>query len=525
MARVKLSPLLAELKGSIHNITFQKSIGGDIARLKPFLKQFRSESQQLNQSRLSYLINQWHGLTNAQRSQWNQFAIYSRHKYRKNSALILNGYYLFLKYNLLRLIAGLSVFTAPHFWSPEMIELDVEITASPGNFFVAYGEGGNTLAWSNDGINWTGLGEYILDLVAYDGCWNNTLFAGVGEGTNSLAYSYDGKTWYGLGSSIFTLCGYDVCWNGSLFVATGQGGNTLAHSSSGTSWTGQGTSIFSTVGRGVCWNGSKFVAVGMGGNSIAHSSSGTSWTGLGTSIFSSSGWSVCWNGTLFVATGYGTNTLAYSYDGINWTGLGTSIFSATGHGVAWNGSLFVATGIGTNTLAYSYDGINWTGLGTSIFLGAGYNVSWNGSLFVATGAGGNTLAYSSNGINWTGLGTSIFSSTGYGVCSINAPCIYPPVFPSLKFDFGADLIGYGQAAVLKLSRPYNNPVCFQTNKCRVIQFDYTQPSPYQINDLYQTLFGVHPEPGLYLMTEFQIFADDNARVFPRFHYVLEVQTL
>jgi hypothetical protein len=43
--------------------------------------------------------------------------------------------------------------------------------------------------------------------------------------------------------------------------------------------------------------------------------------------------------------------------------------------------------------------------------------------------GANTIAYSSDGITWQGStnGNSIFSQA-YGVCSKNAPNLYPPVY-------------------------------------------------------------------------------------------------
>jgi hypothetical protein len=42
----------------------------------------------------------------------------------------------------------------------------------------------------------------------------------VGSGTNSLAYSFDGINWTGLGESMF-LIGLDVEWNGKMWVAVG----------------------------------------------------------------------------------------------------------------------------------------------------------------------------------------------------------------------------------------------------------------------------------------------------------------
>jgi hypothetical protein len=304
------------------------------------------------------------------------------------------------------------------------------------NIWVAVGCGTNTLAYSSDGLTWTGLGTSIFSSSGYDVAWNGTRFVAAGAGTNTLAYSSDGINWTGLGPIVFSNNGSAIAWNGTRWVAGGYSGNSLAYSSDGITWTGLGNSIFSDSCSGIAWNGTRFVAVGYGtANTIAYSSDGINWTGVSgsTSIFSSGGRRVAWNGTRFVAVGIGTNTLAYSSDGINWIVVpnSTSIISTNGFGIAWNGTRFVAIGQGsTNTLAYSSDGIKWTGLGTSIFGGWGIGIAWNGTRFVAGGnatSSNNTIAYSSDGTSWTGLGKSIFSEYSYGIASCPAPELTPPV--------------------------------------------------------------------------------------------------
>ena len=155
--------------------------------------------------------------------------------------------------------------------------------------------------------------------------WTGSRWVAVGEGTNSIAWSNDGITWTGLGTIMFSR-GAGIAWNGSRLVAVGVGTNTLAYSDdNGLTWTGLGTSIFSTAGRAVAWDGTRFVAVGSGTNTIAYSTDGITWTGVGTSIFSSDGRAVAWNGTRWIAGGSGTNTLAWSNNGITWNGLGTTV--------------------------------------------------------------------------------------------------------------------------------------------------------------------------------------------------------
>ena len=50
-----------------------------------------------------------------------------------------------------------------------------------------------------------------------------TLWVAGGQGTNSLAWSENGTNWNGLGLGIFSTVGYGIAWNGSIWVAAGYG--------------------------------------------------------------------------------------------------------------------------------------------------------------------------------------------------------------------------------------------------------------------------------------------------------------
>jgi hypothetical protein len=242
-------------------------------------------------------------------------------------------------------------------------------------------------------------------------------------GANTLAYSNNGINWTGLGNSVFSGVGQSVVWNGTMWVAAGAGTNTLGYSYNGTIWLGSGASVFTTSGYGMAWNGFLWVATGMGTNTLAYSYNGVNWTGLGATTFTTAGQSVAWNGIMWVAVGLGTNTVAYSYNGYNWTGLTTTVFGTAGYGVAWNGQIWVAAGTGTNAMAWSTTGITWTGLGTTVaavgYLNTGYSVSWNGQQWLASGSGvqGN-IVYSPNGKSWYPTTNTMFSNV-YGVGNNN----------------------------------------------------------------------------------------------------------
>ena len=225
------------------------------------------------------------------------------------------------------ILIGISEGDIPHM-APIYVSLGI---------WVAAGDGTNTLAWSEDGKVWTGLGTTIFSGQGFGVAYNGSIWVATGYGTNTLAWSTDGKNWTGLGKGTFSPTGFAVAWNGSLFVAVGQGTNTIAWSTDGKVWTGLGTGTFARAGTGIAWNGTLWVAVGYrygGANTIAWSTDGKVWTGLGTGTFDFSGWALAWNGTLWVAVGDEINTIAWSTDGKTWTGLGNAIFSVTGYGVA-----------------------------------------------------------------------------------------------------------------------------------------------------------------------------------------------
>ena len=311
-----------------------------------------------------------------------------------------------------------------------------------------------SIVYSSDGVSWNAATnnpfstsvntETVTNDGGYSVAWNGTRWVAVGQGTNhTMAYSNDGIWWTGLGKNIFSTTGSGVAWNGSLWVAVGSGTNTIAYSNDGITWTGLGTnSPLSTAGYGVTWTGTAWLAVGGPGTvsrsvyngagnliqlisgqgtvTMAYSYDGITWTKVTDSeiIFSSTGNAVKWNAGLYsiesppvpkyitVAVGQGTNTIAYSLDGSNnWIAVtgSTNIFSTAGRGVAWNGTMWVAVGQGTNTIACSGNGINWAPVtnSTSIFSTMGWNVTWNGKIWLAVGEGTNKIAYSTDALTWT----------------------------------------------------------------------------------------------------------------------------
>jgi hypothetical protein len=144
---------------------------------------------------------------------------------------------------------------------------------------IACGEGSNTLAYSNDGIYWKGLGKNIFNTRANKAVWNGTLWVAVGTGNFWTAYSYDGIAWYGSDKILLTE-GYDIAWNGTVFVAAGYGNTTpLVASTDGINWYNIPSSsfVFSNYASSVQWTSKIWIAYGSGGNTTAYSSSTDAW--------------------------------------------------------------------------------------------------------------------------------------------------------------------------------------------------------------------------------------------------------
>lgn len=353
--------------------------------------------------------------------------------------------------------------------------------ARGSNKWIAAGEGtATTLMFSYTGTVWYSLGKSIFSVRGKSVAWNGVQWVAVGEGTNSIAYSLDGVSWTGLGTSIFTV-GTSVAWSGSLWVATGSNTNTLAYSADGSNWTGLGTSVFSQVGTSVAWGG-RWVATGQGDNTLAYSADGLSWTGLSTTVFQQAGTTVAWNGSQWLAGSSDTvNKFAVSVNGSNWTGITESVLSNV-NAVSYAASNWIATGEGSNTLAYSANGSNWTGVTASTIFRTGYALAnsepisppvssnipvfvtgssanmyvtndsvtwstvttpftdtintmiWTGKLWVAGGPGSPQLAYSADGTNWTGVTLTIMNAV-YGLA----------IGPNSIIAVGSGMGGYTRA--------------------------------------------------------------------------------
>ena len=202
-----------------------------------------------------------------------------------------------------------------------------------GSYFLA---GGNAIIRSADGVNWSSPTVISNMTTVNNFVWNNPdqgsavikpLTIALGEGNNTIAYSEDGIYWKGLGKTVFTTRGNRAVWNGVLWVAVGCGNYWVATSYDGINWVGRDNYLMSE-GYDVAWNGTVFIATGYGGTSnMAASADGIVWYGIASSqgIFSQYASAITWTGKIWLAYGSGGNTTAYSASNDGWIWQPTTI--------------------------------------------------------------------------------------------------------------------------------------------------------------------------------------------------------
>jgi len=265
-----------------------------------------------------------------------------------------------------------------------------------GTMFVAGGT--HSLEYSEDGTTWFNAGNTVLTstFAIHSAGYSqrgSTIFVAAGTqpaiaNGNTLAYSNDGIHWTGLGNAMFggnsqVVSGTAIEWNGQYWLAAAQGSATydLARSVTGINgWTGISVSAFAANIYAIMWNGSQWIIAGNTASNtgvIAFSTSddATTWTTSASCPINTRVTGLAYNGNRTVAVGNGaTHTMAYSDDyGATWTGLGVTLLDNTSatanHRVYWSMGKFIVAGTTSagGKLLYSTDGITWkTSVQTSL---------------------------------------------------------------------------------------------------------------------------------------------------------------
>lgn len=137
MARIKLGPVVTDIAGSIGGTTIQRNKFGYSIRSKPLPLHSETSAQYNIREKIVLLQHSWQALTDAQRLQWTRFLDFSGQTINRDRSILLSGHTLYLKYQLWRLINGLSLLTTISYSPMPTIVFPTKLTLS-GNYFYLY---------------------------------------------------------------------------------------------------------------------------------------------------------------------------------------------------------------------------------------------------------------------------------------------------------------------------------------------------------------------------------------------------
>ncbi len=103
MARIKLSPIISEIKGKIGNIVFQGGRSGIIIRERVVPRNRSTPAQTRSRTILTRVKGAWQTLTTTQRSQWLSLASYFNKPTKFNAQKVISAYELFIQHNTIRI--------------------------------------------------------------------------------------------------------------------------------------------------------------------------------------------------------------------------------------------------------------------------------------------------------------------------------------------------------------------------------------------------------------------------------------
>jgi hypothetical protein len=316
-----------------------------------------------------------------------------------------------------------------------------------GRFFASSNVGTTagyySIAYSVDGVNWTGLvlGTTVNPGTTQFGYTPNAGGVYTAMGNPNL-YSTDGMNWTSCiagGTNSYFSIATNLPPPPTVWVAS-QGG-TSVYSTNAVVWTSGGS--FPIGQTSLMYANGIYAACGSyNPNCFAYSTNAITWTAVTTTnnLIANVGYGIAYGkGAWLVSTNSngGTYTLAYSSNISNWTAAlpyanlaGSNNTTCLAYGNGFFLVCGVATAAGANNIAYSVDAINWTSrvLGFPIATQASNNICYGPVYFVNTniwlspgrGSNGNAFYYSTNGLTWTAAGnasTILYSTNGYGGAS------------------------------------------------------------------------------------------------------------
>lgn len=147
MALIHYSPLINQIRGSIGNASFQRSLAGNIVRSKP-VPPVKNSQQIVNvRTVLPQIVFAWRNLSDADKITWRNYLTYSPDYMRKNPKMVLSAYSLFVKYNTIRVLVGFSVLSSFIFVQPSLSPTRPLPYIDSGNLWMDIGQ-------SIPGVDW-----------------------------------------------------------------------------------------------------------------------------------------------------------------------------------------------------------------------------------------------------------------------------------------------------------------------------------------------------------------------------------
>jgi len=204
-----------------------------------------------------------------------------------------------------------------------------------GSLWVAVGNTASAgkIAYSYNGANWTDTGFSGFYTSANSIAWNGTLWVAGGQGGNTTAYSYDGINW-NAGTNPVLSVGNAISWNGTVWTAGGTNGN-ITYSYDGINW-------------------QKYIPPTLGYIWIETSAPKYNWQGIamsddGTKLFACAN-----NNYIFLSTNSGSTWSQSSSPSLAWSGIccssdGTKIYASN----TSSSNIYISTNSGSTWVAKS----------------------------------------------------------------------------------------------------------------------------------------------------------------------------
>lgn len=141
MARVKFSAIISRVSGSVGQGCFQAYKGGNTLRNKPLPIKSPTEFQTLSRTYVRQVQIAWAALSENEQKQWNSFLSFVPAFQKKEQTVLLSGYQLFLKYNLIRLHAGFDILSTFNYSSLDDNTLSFDLGIDSGQLAIKFDEG------------------------------------------------------------------------------------------------------------------------------------------------------------------------------------------------------------------------------------------------------------------------------------------------------------------------------------------------------------------------------------------------